>query len=303
MKVLITYFTQSGQLKSILDQFSRPFLDKAEIDWVEVKPTNPFPFPWTSESFYQAMPETVLEQPMAIAPLQFKHEKYDLVIIGYQPWFLSPSLPLTSLFAQEEFRKRVFGTQVITVIGARNMWLNAQESVKRFIQQSGGKLVANIPLVDKHPNLLSAVSIVHWMMTGKKERKWGVFPLPGVSDADIKSASKCGELVLNSIDNGKLNNVQEQLVADGWINIPTTILFIEQRAKKLFRLWATLIKRKESSGNRALWLKVFRAYLVVALYMVAPILLTVYSIFFRPFTQRSINRKKAYFCSIQLQSE
>ena len=303
MKVLITYFTQSGQLKSILDQFSRPFLDTAEIDWVEVKPTNPFPFPWTSESFYQAMPETVLEQPMAIAPLQFKHEKYDLVIIGYQPWFLSPSLPLTSLFAQEEFRKRVFGTQVITVIGARNMWLNAQESVKRFIQQSGGKLVANIPLVDKHPNLLSAVSIVHWMMTGKKERKWGVFPLPGVSDADIKSASKCGELVLNSIQNGKLNNVQEQLVADGWINIPTTILFIEQRAKKLFRLWATLIKRKESTGNRALWLKVFRVYLVVALYMVAPILLTVYSIFFRPFTQRSINRKKAYFCSIQLQSE
>ena len=303
MKVLITYFTQSGQLKSILDQFSRPFLDTAEIDWVEVKPTNPFPFPWTSESFYQAMPETVLEQPMAISPLQFKHEKYDLVIIGYQPWFLSPSLPLTSLFAQEEFRKRVFGTQVITVIGARNMWLNAQESVKRFIQQSGGKLVANIPLVDKHPNLLSAVSIVHWMMTGKKERKWGVFPLPGVSDADIKSASKCGELVLNSIHNGNLNNVQEQLVADGWINIPTTILFIEQRAKKLFRLWATLIKRKESTGNRALWLKVFRVYLVVALYMVAPILLTVYSIFFRPFTQRSINRKKAYFCSIQLQSE
>ena len=303
MKVLITYFTQSGQLKSILDQFSRPFLDTAEIDWVEVKPTNPFPFPWTSESFYQAMPETVLEHPMAISPLQFKHEKYDLVIIGYQPWFLSPSLPLTSLFAQEEFRKRVFGTQVITVIGARNMWLNAQESVKRFIQQSGGKLVANIPLVDKHPNLLSAVSIVHWMMTGKKERKWGVFPLPGVSDADINNASKCGELVLNSIHNGNLNNVQEQLVADGWINIPTTILFIEQRAKKLFRLWATLIKRKESSGNRALWLKVFRVYLVVALYMVAPILLTVYSIFFRPFTQRSINRKKAYFCSIQLQSE
>jgi hypothetical protein len=93
------------------------------------------------------------------------------------------------------------------------------------------------------------------------------------------------------------------LVADGWIKIPTTILFIEQRAKKLFRLWAHLIKRKESSGNRALWLKVFRAYLVVALYMLAPVLLTVYSIFFRPFTQRSINRKKAYFCSIQLQSE
>lgn len=303
MKVLITYFTQSGQLKSILDQFSRPFLDAAEIDWVEVKPTQPFPFPWTSTSFYQAMPETVLEQPIAISPLQFKHEKYDLVIIGYQPWFLSPSLPLTSLFAQEEFRKRIFGTPVITVIGARNMWLNAQESVKRFIQQSGGKLVANIPLVDKHPNLLSAVSIVHWMMTGKKERKWGVFPLPGVSDADIKNASKCGELILKSINDGSLTTVQDQLVADGWINIPTTILFIEQRAKKLFRLWAQLIKRKESSGNRSLWLKVFRVYLVVALYMVAPILLTVYSIFFRPFTQRSINRKKAYFCSIQLQSE
>ena len=303
MKILITYFSQSGQLKSILDEFSQPFLGVAEIDFVEVKPAQPFPFPWTSSSFYQAMPETVLEHPISLLPLDFKHEKYDLIIVGYQPWFLSPSLPLTSLFHVEEFRQRVFGTPVITVIGARNMWLNAQESVKGFIQKADGKLVANIPLVDKHPNLLSAVSIVHWMMTGKKERKWGVFPLPGVSDTDIKSASKTGEVVLNAIQNGTLTNVQDELIAKGWVQIPTTVLFIEQRAKKLFRIWAKLIKGKESSGSRVLWLKVFRVYLVVALYMVAPILLTVDTILFRPFTQRSINRKKAYFCSIQLQSE
>jgi hypothetical protein len=303
MTILITYFSQSGQLKSILEEFARPFHGKAEIDWVEVRPKSPFPFPWSSKTFYEAMPETVLEQPIAIEELAFKQDQYDLIIIGYQPWFLSPSLPLTALFHQEEFRRRAVGTPIVTVIGARNMWLNAQESVKMNIQRVGGQLVGNVPLVDKHPNLLSAVSIVHWMMTGRKERKWGIFPLPGVSDEDILGAANSGQLLLEAIDHGKLMSYQQRIVSAGYISIPTTILFIEQRAKKLFRIWANQIKKKEQRGKRQLWLKIFRIYLVVALYMVAPILLTFYSLLIRPFSGSSINRKKAYFCSTELKLE
>ena len=61
-------------------------------------------------------------------------DKYDLIIFGYQPWFLSPSLPATALLKNETFKKIMKNSPIVTVIGARNMWLNSQESVKQLIK-------------------------------------------------------------------------------------------------------------------------------------------------------------------------
>ena len=42
------------------------------------------------------------------------------------------------------------------------------------------------------------------MLTGKKDRKWGIFPKPGVSDEDIKDASVFGETVKEYLAERKL---------------------------------------------------------------------------------------------------
>ena len=80
------------------------------------------------------------------------------------------------------------------------MWLNSQESVKQLIKDADGVLVGNIPFIDRNPNLLSAVSILHWMLTGKKEKKYGIFPLPGISERDILEASLFGNIIQKSLD-------------------------------------------------------------------------------------------------------
>jgi hypothetical protein len=112
------------------------------------------------------MPETVLEVDYEVKDIHYSCEKYDLIVLGYQPWFLSPSLPTTALLKNEKFKSLLKDTPVVTVIGSRNMWLNSQESVKKLIQEAGGKLVGNVPFIDKTNNLLSAVTILHWMLTG-----------------------------------------------------------------------------------------------------------------------------------------
>jgi hypothetical protein len=43
------------------------------------------------------MLETVLEHEIELESIQFKCEKYDLILLGYQSWFLSPSLPTEAL--------------------------------------------------------------------------------------------------------------------------------------------------------------------------------------------------------------
>jgi hypothetical protein len=189
----------------------------------------------------------------------------------------------------------------VTLIGGRNMWLNAQESIKKHIRRAGGVLVGNIPFMDRTSNLVSAVTILHWMLTGRKDRKWGIFPLPGVSESDIESASRFGQMVKESHERNDYKSLQGTILSTGLIEIPTDILFIEQRAKKIFYLWAGLIKKKGSTPQkRKTFVSFFKYYLLIALFMVAPLLLLVYNLLIAPFTGSAIKKKKEYFCGLDL---
>lgn len=298
--ILVIHYSQSGQLTEIVENFCKPFVDST-IEWVKVEPSTAFPFPWTSAAFFDAMPETVLEKPIPIKPLQFQRNQYDLIVFGYQPWFLSPSLPASAILQDETFRKVMKDTNIVSIIGSRNMWINAQEAVKKQIASAGGKLIGNVPLIDKTSNLISVVTILHWMLTGKKTKKWGIFPKPGVSDEDIQNASQSGAILKEKLQNNQVAQFQETLVAKGDVRIPISILFIESRAKMLFMIWANLITKKTTSGgNRKFWVNFFKYYLIFALFIVSPIVLTIYHIFVRPFTGRHIKRELAYYRGTQL---
>lgn len=300
-KILCINYSQSGQLDDILFNFMKPLVG-LEIDRVKIQPKDTFPFPWKTNNFYECMPETVLEEPMQLESYSLKYDAYDLIIFGYQPWFLSPSMPATALLKDKKFKKVLKDTPIVTVIGARNMWINAQISTVQLLKNAGAKLVANVAFVDRAPNQLSAISIVHWMMTGKKTRKWGVFPKPGVSDADILGAEKYGVLVQKALQQNDYTSLQEKVIDQGGLRIKTSILFIEERAKKIFNVWAKLIKKKESQGkNRSFWIRFFRFYLNFALFVVAPILLVVYTLFFRPLTQSSIRKRKRHFAYLGIE--
>lgn len=298
-KILVIYYSQSGQLDRIIDNFLIPF-DRNLIERVKVYPKKPFPWPWTGKQFFNAMPETVLEEGVELQPLNFSSDNYDLIIVGYQPWYLSPSIPATALFNDKKFLALLKNKPVITIIGSRNMWLNSQEIIKEKIFNAGGNLVANVPLIDRHNNIISAYSILQWMLTGVKKRYHGIFPWPGVSEKDIGEANVFGEIVYDAFQKSSYEDLQQRILATGKIKIGTDILFIELRAKKIFLKFARLIKRKGTTEKkRSFYIKLFKYYLFIALFIVAPIVLLFYTIFFLPFTFLSIKRKKQYFCGIK----
>jgi hypothetical protein len=281
-------------LDEILDNFLVPF-EKFTIDRVKVQPQREYPFPWSTDSFFDAMPETVLEEPIELAPYTLKQESYDLVIIGYQPWFLSPSQPVLALLKDPKFKTVLKNTPVATVIGSRNMWLNAQKSIVREVENAGGEMVANIPFIDKVQNHISALTILHWMLTGKKTRRWGFLPLPGVSEQDIAEAGKFAPPLASAVEKGRYEGVQKDILAQGGINIQPSILLIEARAKKLFILWANLIKRKSTTPEkRAFLVSAFKWYLIIALFVISPPLIFIYTLF-TPFLRSKIKRSQQHF--------
>jgi hypothetical protein len=292
-KVLAVYYTQSGQMASIIDTFTGPFqATGASVEKVRIAPVEDYNFPWTGKRFFSVMPDCVLGIPRPLQPFSFKENHYDLVIMAYQPWFLSPSVPANSLLQHQSFLDVIKGTPVITISAARNMWLNAFTRICNMLQGAGAKHVGNIALVDRHPNPVSFVTIFYWMLSGKKERYLNIFPKPGVSAEDIAGTKVFGELVAGRLQTNNWEGLQQDLIERDAAHINYPLMVIEGKAKYIFSAWAKFIVKRK---NKAPWLSAFKYYLFIALFLGAPILLTLDAVFLRPFTPKKIRSKKQQY--------
>lgn len=290
-RILVIYYTQSGQLKEIADNFVAPFQKQGiPVDFYEIQMETPYPFPWTNESFFEAFPESFLElpQPIKAMPPDIETQEYDLVVLAYQVWYLSPSIPVTSFLKSEQARVLLEGKPVVTLSGTRNMWIKAQEKVRNMLVKKGACIVANIALTDRHYNHISVLTIVHWLFTGKKDKYLGVFPLPGVSQKDITNATQYGELVLNHSQKGEYQqSLQKEIVAQGGVQVKPFLLSAEKKANRLFGIWARAIYQ---SPRRKFLLKCFHAYLYFAIWILMPIVWLFYWLTY-PFFYKKIRRE------------
>lgn len=295
-KILVVTYSQSGQLEEIVSNILKPLKNEVSIHHERLKPIPDFPFPWQGISFYDAMPECVEMVPSKLEPFTFdENENFDLVILGYPIWFLSPPIPLTTFFKSEEGKKVLNGKPVITIIGSRNMWVMAQEEIKKMITTAGGKHIGNISLFDRHNNLASVVTIIYWMTTGKKDKYLGIFPKPGISDEDIANAERFGTPILASLKSNHFNSLQEQLLDLKAVDLHPSIVSIEQKGKRIFRVWAKFILKKGGPGNpnRVSRLKMFKWYLLFVIFAVSPIATFIFYLTY-PLFYYKIKRKMKY---------
>ncbi len=275
-RVLVIIYSQTGQLKRIADSITSPLVEDVDLVFEELKPIPPFPFPWRWREFFQAFPESVQEIPCALEPFQFNpNQDFDLVILAYQVWFLSPSIPFTAFLRSPAARKVLKDKPVITILGVRNMWIMAQERVKKQIRDLGGKLVGNIVFGDPHPNLVSLVTIVHWLMKGEPKGKGLIgrlFPRAGIPDRTIREAVKFGEVIGDSLRLGQLDKLQGRLLKRGAVKINPVLMGLEKRGRKLFGVWSKFVLRKGGYGHPAREgrLKLFKYYLLAGIFLASP---------------------------------
>jgi len=303
-EVLVVYYSQTGQLYDIVKNVVSTIEDTfVNITYFEIVPEKPFEFPWSKTAFFDSFPESFLQIPAPfVAPSEeILNKKYDLVILGHQVWYLTPSIPLNS-FLKSNFAKKILkDTPVVTIIGARNMWIIAQEKVKKLLADCGSQLVGNIALVDRHINHISVITIVHWMMKGKKNRMWGIFPKPGISDTEIRNASKFGLPIQQALKNGKFDSLQKELLKLDAVCIKPALISMDKRGNIIFSKWANLIRRKGLPGDpkRKKWLTFFNYYLLFAIWVISPIVFIVFLLSYLPMYGKIKNDKK-YYSSVRL---
>jgi hypothetical protein len=300
-KILVVYYTQTGQLKRIIDTIVTPLQDKADFVFEELTPVQPFAFPWPKQVFFDTMPETVLAKPREIAPLKVNPDQhFDLVILAYQPWFLSPSQP-TAAFLQLESTKRLLkGKPVITLMGCRNMWLNAQERVKEYLQKAGAHLVGNIVLVDKSPNLVALITVLRWQFKGKKEAT-KFLPPAGVQEKDIQEAVRFAAPIAKVLENRQWDTLQPDLRELGAVDLIPDLVVLEDRGIKAFRYWSEFISAKGGPGapQRQGRVSLYRFLLIVGIFVLSPIS-KVSSILRLAFNKSKLREDVEYYKGIHL---
>ena len=296
-RVLALTYSQTGQLTDILDSVLTPLRDNDEIelDIVQIEPEQPFPFPWPFVKFFRIFPETVAMQPIALKPVTPKYTEYDLVILSYQVWFLSPSLPISSFLQSEQGQELISNTPVVTLIGCRGMWLMAQEKVKELLKQTNAKLVDNIALIDECGSAFSFLATPLWMFTGRK-KPYSWVPKAGVSEKEIKDASRFGQAIKQRllVDSTKIDS--PMLAGLSAVKINEKLIASERVGNHSFSIWSKLLRKlgPQQSKRRVIGLSVYVTFLLTLILTVVPITALIKKLI-APLTAKKIAKQKSYY--------
>lgn len=249
-RILVVHYSQTGQLTNIVESLCSGFTgNDVKIDHLRIEPETPFPFPWSRISFFNLFPESVFGIALPIKqPLIDRSIEYDLIILAYTVWYMAPSVPINTFLSSNEAKALFGGSKVITVIGARNMWVMAQERVKVRLLELNATLVGNIAMVDRNPNLVSIVTIIRWMFYGKKKSFW-LFPKAGIIEEDIAGASRFGTIISKHLMAETLHHLNSELLQNEAVHIEPSLLLLEKRASKLFKMYGKFILTKGEYGN------------------------------------------------------
>ncbi len=194
-RVLVIRYSQTGQLRDITEEVIRPLrAGGIDVTVAELKPLQPYAFPWSFWGFFNTFPECIYADPDPIELVEVEGD-FDLVILAYQVWFLSPSLPVTA-FLQRDAVRLLKGKPVITLIACRNMWLQAQEQVKEYLDQAGAQLIDNIVLTERTHGAISVITTPTWLLSGKRgPYLGGMLPRAGVWQSDVQDAARFGKAI------------------------------------------------------------------------------------------------------------
>lgn len=295
-RVLVLYYSQSGQLKKVLDKFVAP-LEKCggiECDYRAIKPVISYPYPWSFYSFFNIFPEAVYLDGCEVEALDIKGE-YDLIILGYTVWFLSPSIPITGFLKSAEAKRLFAGKPVVTVIACRDMWLIAQEKMKSLLENTGAHLRDNVVLTDQGKSLYTFITTPRWMLTGKKNAFW-FFPKAGVADEVIAAASRFGKRLCSALRNDDEQKNGPMLRNMGAVNVNGKLIATERIAHRSFLIWSRLIKKAgpPNSRRRNVIITIYAIFLLTLVLTVVPLNMIIRKIIY-PLRKQAIDETITYY--------
>ncbi len=299
-KVLVLHYSQTGQLTQFVKSVTSPLENSLSVEVVyrTLTPKVAYPFPWPVLQFFSIFPEAVAMIPPEMEPLDIEDQDFDLIILAYQVWFLSPSLPVSGFLKSESAQKLLSNKPVVTLIGCRNMWLMAQEKVKAELLRLNAHLIDCAVLTDQCNSATSFLSTPLWMFTGKRQAvKW--IPKAGIDEHEIDNAGRFGSAILNRLETYPDMPIEKPMFTGlGAVKINDKLIASEKIGHRSFTVWGKLMRflGPQTSIRRRLGLIFYIIFLVVIILTVVPIT-ALFRTLVAPLTKTKTEALKAYYAA------
>jgi hypothetical protein len=297
-KVLVLYYSQTGQLSDVVKSFTAPLEADANVEIVyqNIEPKKDYPFPWGYLEFFDIFPESVYMEGCELKECENINgdDTFDLVILAYTIWFLSPSLPVSG-FLNSKYAKVLNDTPVITLIACRNMWIMAQEKMKTKLKLLGARLIDNVVLIDQGGNLATFITTPRWMWTGRKNAFWGL-PEAGIAPSEIKKSSRFGYALVDALNKDLEKEKVPLLQGLEAVKVDNRLIGSEKIATKSFNIWGGLIRKFGTTGDkvRIPVLALYALFLFLLIIIVIPINTLIKPIL-RKINHKKVAQESAYF--------
>ena len=115
-KVLVLYYSQSGQLQRVIKSFISKLPDEdIRVDVKAIQTVKPYPYPWPFYEFFDEFPEAAHMDGCEVKEIENIEDVYDLIILGYTIWFLAPSSPIVG-FLKSAQAKKIFKNKNLSIV-------------------------------------------------------------------------------------------------------------------------------------------------------------------------------------------
>jgi hypothetical protein len=203
-RALVLFYSQSGETARAARIFAEALgQEGASVTVAEIVPRRPYPYPWRSvRRFFDAMPDVILGLAGEVEPPQLAaSDRFDLVVLAYPVWFLSPATPVRSLFAMPE-AKVLADTDLVTISVSRAMWQRASIAMKALLAGAGARHTDNIAVTHQGSPLATLVSTPRALLFGKRDRLLGLFPNAGLADDELARLRRLAAIVARRFTGG-----------------------------------------------------------------------------------------------------
>ncbi|MFF4489948.1 hypothetical protein ACFY0F_26200 [Streptomyces sp. NPDC001544] len=268
-RVTVYWYSQTGQLLESVSAVTDP-LEKAgwDVRKVEIRPREPYPFPWPVRRFFGVFPAAVAPDgapEITARPPVADGDDADLVVFAFPVWYLAPALPMRGFVDAEP--KAFEGRAVVGLVACRNMWYSAAVEVQRLLQAAGGRYLGTIAAVDTASAGVTFVTTLRWLLAGKREASWG-FPRAGVGTDELDRLALLGERIAELApaqpelapeqaesashtvsEDALADRVRDVLAAHDAAPVQFPLAAADLLAGKAFRVWGRVIRAAGRRGE------------------------------------------------------
>jgi hypothetical protein len=270
-KALVIFYSQMGQTQEAITALLQGLSKHVAVDQLKIESEDKFSFPWQMRAFFRVFPRCIRGLAPAVNLDTVDWHQYDLIILGYQVWFLSPSLPMQG-FLNSPSAAQLRGKPVVTLATCRNLWISALNTVKARLANLGAEFVGQITLCERNPVWASFVTTPYWIFTGRKQ---GLRFLPpaGIAAEQFATLEPKGEQLGRLLASGADHRTMTEAGLFGANSQSVSLAMMEWIGIRFFRIWAGLIAALAPAAGLAqdILLLLFRLNLVVLILVVVPL--------------------------------